>query len=101
MRMRSKPLTERRNLLMRHLTAEGFTVGRTEHGFVAVDDDGIVFTVSPVRTHVCRVDPVTEKIMEIRTIGMPDTAWCNRMISELGIWASQIEPPTRMENTKP
>jgi len=72
MRMNSKPIAEKKAILIKHLRKQGFTVAQTQHGFTAVDEDGVVFTVSPIRTHVCIVHPKTGKYYELRARGMPD-----------------------------
>lgn len=89
MRMDSPSMAEHRDMLIKHLVKEGFNVGKTQRGFVAVDEDGIVFNVSPGRAQVCRVHPITGQVMENRHKGMPDTHWFDWMISECVIWASK------------
>jgi hypothetical protein len=58
-------------------------------GFIAVDEDGIIFNVSPVRTHVCAVHPLTEQYMEERTAGQPDSKWFDAMIEEFVTWSKE------------
>ena len=89
MRMMSKPIDAKRNLLMNYLRDQGFNVARTHSGFVAVDEDGIVFTVSPVRTHVTIMHPVTQEITERRRRGQPDPEWFDDACIELTTWAKR------------
>ena len=89
MRMMSKPIDAKRNLLMKYLRDQGFNVARTHSGFVAVDEDGIVFTVSPVRTHVTIMHPVTQEITERRHRGQPDPEWFDEACIELTTWSKR------------
>ena len=83
MRMNSKPIAEKKSLLMKHLRDQGFVVAQTQHGFTAVDEDGVVFTVSPVRTHVCIVHPKSGKYHELRARGMPDPKWFDQFTDHM------------------
>ncbi len=76
-------LTGRMFLVIDHLRNQGFTVGQTERGFVAVDDDGVIFTVSPGRTHVCIVHPRNGQYMEHRCNGLPDVEWFDDLTNEM------------------
>jgi len=76
-------IESRRFAVMDHLRNQGFTVGQTERGFVAVDDDGVIFTVSPGRTHVCIVHPKNGQYMEHRCNGMPDIQWFDDFTNEM------------------
>ena len=89
MRTNTPAILDKRVRLMDHLRAQGFTVARTATGFIAVDEDGIIFNVSPVRTHVCVVHPVTEQYMEERTAGQPDPKWFDAMIEEFVTWSKE------------
>ena len=72
---------------MCHLRKQGFTVAQTASGFIAVDQDGIVFTVSPMRTHVQMVHPQTGQFCEHRARGMPDTGWFDSITDEFVDWS--------------
>jgi hypothetical protein len=76
-------VADKRSILMDHLRSEGFTVGKTERGFVAVDEDGVIFTCSPGRTHVCIVHSKNEQYMEHRCNGLPDPEWFDEMTNEM------------------
>jgi len=52
-------LTGKMFVVIDHLRDQGFTVGQTERGFVAVDDDGVIFTCSPGRTMSASFTPRT------------------------------------------
>ena len=73
----------KRFVVMDYLCSQGFTVGQTERGFVAVDDDGVIFTVSPGRSHVCIVNPQSGQYMEHRCNGLPDPKWFDDMTNEM------------------
>lgn len=86
MRTNTPAILDKRALLMKHLRVQGFTVARTATGFIAVDEDGIIFNVSPVRTHVSSVHPVTQQYMEHRAPNQPDPEWFDDMIQEFVAW---------------
>ena len=77
----------RKEQLIEHLRKQGFVVGKTASGFVAVDDDGIVFTVSIAATHVQMVHPRTGQLCEHRARGIPDPKWFDGMAGEFVDWA--------------
>jgi hypothetical protein len=79
----SHPTIDKRSVLMDHLRSQGFTVGKTERGFIAVDDDGVIFTCSPGRTHVCVVHSQNDQYMEHRCNGLPDPEWFDDMTNEM------------------
>ena len=83
----TRSILAKKGLLMEHLTKQGFTVALTHTGFIAVDQDGIVFTVSPVRTHVQMVHPKTGQLSEHRSRGMPDTDWFDSVADEFVDWS--------------
>lgn len=89
MKTNTVAILDKRIRLMDYLRAQGFTVARTATGFMAIDDDGIIFNVSPVRTHVSAVHPVTEQYMEERTPGQPDPKWFDAMIEEFVTWSKE------------
>lgn len=69
-----------------HLMMNGFRIGLTNTGFVAVDCDGIVFTCSKFRTSVQVCHPQTghNRIEYLRSI--PSKEWCDKHIDEFTIW---------------
>ena len=89
MRTNTPAILDKRVRLMDYLRAQGFTVARTATGFMAIDEDGIIFNVSPVRTHVCAVHPLTEQYMEERIAGQPDPKWFDAMIEEFVTWSKE------------
>ena len=80
-------IVDTRYRLINYLRSQGFTVAKTERGFVAVDEDGLVITCSPGRTHICIVHPNTGQYMEHRCNGLPDAKWFDGMIEEFVMWS--------------
>ena len=86
MRTGTKPLLAKREVLMQHLRDQGFTVALTATGFIAVDDDGVVFNVSPARTHCVVVHPVSGIVIERKVAGQAEIEWLDRVCGDMVEW---------------
>lgn len=87
MRMNSSPIRAKRALLMDYLQSRGYLIGRTHSGFVAVDGDGIVFTVSPCRTYGTISHPQSGELRELRARGQAEPEWFEETEATLIEWA--------------
>ena len=87
MRMNSSPIRAKRALLIEYLEGRGYLVGRTHSGFVAVDGDGIVFTVSPCRTHGTIAHQQSGELHEVRARGQASPEWFEQAEGTLIEWA--------------
>jgi hypothetical protein len=86
MRTGTKPLLAKREVIMQHLRDQGFTVALTATGFVAVDEDGVVFNVSPARTHCSVVHPVSGIVIDRKVAGQADIEWLDRVCGDMVEW---------------
>ena len=94
----TKEKAEQYRSLMRYLKSEGFTVGRTRTGFIAVDAQGVVFECSPWRTygsvkHLLQAEDCVERI---DTKGIPLASWFTATIDHLRKW--RTDPEAIVEN---
>ena len=87
MRYTSKPIAQQLNQLATYFAHEGFTVGRTATGIVAVDQDGIVIQVSPFRTSVQVRHRIHGRFREEYVKKLPTTDWFTTRIPMLMSWA--------------
>ena len=87
MRYTSKPIAQQLNQLATYFSHEGFTVGRTATGIVAVDDDGIVIQVSPFRTSVQVRHTIHGRFREEYVKKLPTPDWFTVRIPVLMKWA--------------
>tara|TARA_R110002126_G_scaffold100774_3_gene232428 strand:+ start:3154 stop:3567 length:414 start_codon:yes stop_codon:yes gene_type:complete len=83
----SKPMKKKLDQLALYLAHEGFTVGRTATGIVAVDDDGIVIQVSPFRTSVQVRHRIHGRFREEYVKKLPTPDWFTTRIPVLMKWA--------------
>ena len=83
----SKPMKKKLDQLALYLAHEGFTVGRTATGIVAVDDDGIVIQVSPFRTSVQVRHRIHGRFREEYVKKLPTADWFTVRIPVLMKWA--------------
>lgn len=86
MRTGTRPLLAKRDILMQHLRDQGFTVALTATGFIAVDEDGVVFNVSPARTHCVVVHPVSGIVIERKVAGQAEIEWLDRVCGDMVEW---------------
>ncbi len=87
MRYASKPMKKKLDQLALYLAHEGFTVGRTATGMVAVDEDGIVIQVSPFRTSVQVRHRIHGRFREEYVKKLPTPDWFTVRIPMLMSWA--------------
>ena len=87
MRYTSKPIAQQLNQLATYFAQEGFTVGRTATGIVAVDQDGIVIQVSPFRTSVQVRHRIHGRFREEYVKKLPTADWFTVRIPVLVKWA--------------
>ena len=87
MRYTSKPIAQQLNQLATYFAHEGFTVGRTATGIVAVDQDGIVIQVSPFRTSVQVRHRIHGRFREEYVKKLPTADWFTVRIPVLMKWA--------------
>lgn len=87
MRYTSKPIAQQLNQLATYFAHEGFTVGRTATGIVAVDQDGIVIQVSPFRTSVQVRHRIHGRFREEYVKKLPTPDWFTVRIPVLMKWA--------------
>ena len=83
----SKPISQQLNQLATYFAHEGFTVGRTATGIVAVDQDGIVIQVSPFRTSVQVRHRIHGRFREEYVKKLPTADWFTVRIPVLMKWA--------------
>ena len=83
----SKPMKKKLDQLALYLAHEGFTVGRTATGIVAVDQDGIVIQVSPFRTSVQVRHTIHGRFREEYVKKLPTPDWFTVRIPVLMKWA--------------
>ena len=83
----SKPMKKKLDQLALYLAHEGFTVGRTATGIVAVDQDGIVIQVSPFRTSVQVRHRIHGRFREEYVKKLPTADWFTVRIPVLMKWA--------------
>ena len=83
----SKPMKKKLDQLALYLAHEGFTVGRTATGIVAVDQDGIVIQVSPFRTSVQVRHTIHGRFREEYVKKLPTADWFTVRIPVLMKWA--------------
>ena len=79
-----------------YLQHEGFTVGQTKTGFVAVDDDGIVIQATPYRTSAQVFHPILKIYREEYALYIQETYWFAEKVALLTEWAKDPnakEPP--------
>ena len=83
----SKPMKKKLDQLALYLAHEGFTVGRTATGIVAVDQDGIVIQISPFRTSVQVRHRIHGRFREEYVKKLPTADWFTVRIPVLVKWA--------------
>jgi hypothetical protein len=93
------PTTRNKTKILRavmYLEHEGFTVGQTTTGFVAVDQDGIVIQATPYRTSAQVFHPVLKIYREEYALSLQETYWFAEKVSLLTEWSKDPnakEPP--------
>ncbi len=70
-----------------YLRHEGFTVGQTKNGFVAVDDDGIVIQATPYRTSAQIFHPTLKIYREEYALYIQETYWFAEKLPLLTEWS--------------
>ena len=70
-----------------YLEHEGFTVGQTKYGFVAVDQDGIVIQATPYRTSAQVFHPVLKIYREEYALYIQETYWFAEKVALLTEWS--------------
>ena len=88
----TKEKLEQYRSLMKYLKSEGFTVGRTRTGFIAVDAQGVVFECSPWRTygsvrHLLHSEDFVERV---DTKGIALASWFTTYMDYLRKW--RVDP---------
>ena len=98
MRYASRPSKLRLARAADYLRHEGFAVGMTHTGFVAVDEDGVVFIVSPFSTSAQIYHPILNVFREEYAQKLPETHWFQTTMNTLLSWAkdSNAKEPARM-----
>ena len=84
------PTTRNKAKILRavmYLEHEGFTVGQTKTGFVAVDNDGIVIQATPYRTSAQVFHPVLKIYREEYALYIQETYWFAEKVALLTEWA--------------
>ena len=79
-----------------YLVHEGFTVGQTKYGFVAVDQDGIVIQATPFRTSAQVFHPILKIYREEYALYIQETYWFAEKVALLTEWSKDPnakEPP--------
>jgi hypothetical protein len=76
------------NALAMYLRGEGFTVGMTHTGFIAIDPEGVVFQVSPFRTSAQIQHPIHKRFREEYSRKLPQTHWFDERMEILIKWAN-------------
>lgn len=93
-----KSMTKLMHDVSTHLKTNGFSVGEINTGFVALDDDGIVFLCSKYRTSVQVRHPQSGKYnIESRRL-IPNVEWFDEQIARLTAWTQDPvgkEPPKK------
>ncbi len=93
------PTTRNKAKILRavmYLEHEGFTVGQTKNGFVAVDDDGIVIQATPYRTSAQIFHPKLKIYREEYALYIQETYWFAEKLPLLTEWSKDPnakEPP--------
>jgi len=93
------PTTRNKAKILRavmYLEHEGFTVGQTKNGFVAVDDDGIVIQATPFRTSAQIFHPKLKIYREEYALYIQETYWFAEKLPLLTEWSKDPnakEPP--------
>jgi hypothetical protein len=84
-----------------YLEHEGFTVGQTKTGFVAVDQDGIVIQATPYRTSAQVFHPVLKIYREEYALSLQEIYWFTEKLSLLTEWAKDpnAKEPSRIVAT--
>ena len=84
------PTTRNKAKILRavmYLEHEGFTVGQTKTGFVAVDNDGIVIQATPYRTSAQVFHPVLKIYREEYALYIQETYWFAEKVALLTEWS--------------
>ena len=79
-----------------YLEHQGFTVGQTKYGFVAVDQDGIVIQATPYHTSAQVFHSVLKIYREEYALSLQETYWFAEKVSLLTEWSKDPnakEPP--------
>jgi len=87
MRYASKPNKTKLARAVSYLKCEGFSVGLTHTGLVAVDEDGVVIQASPFRTSAQIYHPVLKVFREEYEPRLPEIYWFSERIALLMEWA--------------
>ena len=93
------PTTRNKAKILRavmYLEHEGFTVGQTRTGFVAVDNDGIVIQATPYRTSAQIFHPALKIYREEYALYIQETYWFAEKVALLTEWSKDPnakEPP--------
>ena len=88
MRYESKPVLLHMKALVMYLRGEGFMVGMTHTGFVAIDAEGVVFQVSPFRTSAQIQHTIHKRFREEYSRKLPETLWFDKQMETLIKWAN-------------
>jgi hypothetical protein len=86
-----------------YLKANGFVVGEINTGFVAIDDDGIVFLCSKFRVFAQVKHPKSGKFNIENRRGVPDIEWFDKQISAFTVWTQDTtgkSPPRKLQVSK-
>ena len=77
-----------------YLEHEGFIVGQTKNGFVAVDDDGIVIQATPYRTSAQVFHPTLKIYREEYALYIQEPYWFAEKVQQL----VELRPVVRLTN---
>lgn len=84
------PTTRNKKKILRavmYLKHEGFIVGQTKNGFVAVDDDGIVIQATPYRTSAQVFHPTLKIYREEYALYIQEPYWFAEKVQQLIEWS--------------
>jgi hypothetical protein len=86
-----------------YLKANGFSIGEINTGFVAIDDDGIVFLCSKCRVCAQVKHPQSGQFNIEHRRGIPDIGWFDKQISAFTVWTQDTKgkcPPRKLQVSK-
>jgi hypothetical protein len=87
MKYATKPNKTKLARVAAYLRDEGFVVGLTHTGLVAIDDDGLVIQASPCRTSAQIYHPILKVFREEYEPRIAETCWLGERIAMLIEWA--------------
>lgn len=98
MRYGSKPVRQQMESISMYLKSEGFTIGVTHTGFVAVDAEGVVIQCSPFRTSAQIQHPIHKRFKEEYSRKLPSAQWFTERMDMLIKWANdpKSKEPSRI-----